>query len=95
MVVPETRMLLLGAVAMFQPVNGSREVAVYEVTPSGHDLLIRISDFLPFRCIVDAVRGSFAGDLSGSTFFWGTGWAVALFELAPWWGTSTFRKEDA
>ena len=26
MAVPETRMLLLGAVAMFQPVNGSREV---------------------------------------------------------------------
>jgi len=57
--------------------------------------LQRISDFMPFRWIVDAVRGSFAGDLSGSTFFWGTGWAVALFGLALWWGTSTFRKEDA
>lgn len=56
--------------------------------------LQRISDFMPFRWIVDAVRGSFAGDLSGSTF-WGTGWAVALFGLALWWGTSTFRKEDA
>ena len=86
MAVPETRMLLLGAVAMFEPVNGyqirrelvswrvdkwanvnpgsiyhglaalsaegqltrsdvldgSREVAVYEVTPTGHRLLRRM-----------------------------------------------------
>lgn len=86
MAVPETRLLLLGAVAMFEPVNGyqirrelvswrvdkwanvnpgsiyhglasltadglltrtdvvdgSREVAVYEVTTSGHDVLTRM-----------------------------------------------------
>ena len=57
--------------------------------------LERASDFMPFRWIVDAVRDSFAGDLSGSTFAWGTGWALVLFALALWWGTSTFRKENA
>lgn len=57
--------------------------------------LQRVSDFMPFRWIVDAVRGSFAGDLAGSTLLWGTGWAVVLFGLALWWGTSTFRKEDS
>ncbi|MEO5852523.1 MAG: ABC transporter permease [Nocardioides sp.] len=57
--------------------------------------LQRVSDFMPFRWIVDAVRGSFAGDLTASTLLWGTGWAVVLFGLALWWGTSTFRKEDS
>jgi ABC-2 type transport system permease protein len=57
--------------------------------------LQRISDFMPFRWIVDAVRSSFAGELGGSEIVWGTGWAVVLFGLALWWGTSTFRKENS
>ena len=53
------------------------------------------SDFMPIRWIVDAARSAFSGTLSGSTVFWGAGWAVVLLALGLWWGTSTFRKENA
>jgi ABC-2 type transport system permease protein len=53
------------------------------------------SDFMPFRWIVDGVRDSFAGDLATSAVLWGTLWAGLLFLLAVWWGTATFRKENA
>jgi ABC-2 type transport system permease protein len=56
--------------------------------------LQRVSDFMPFRWITDAVRGSFAGEFVGNSLFWGTAWAFVLFGLAVWWGTSTFRKEN-
>jgi ABC-2 type transport system permease protein len=61
----------------------------------GPHWLERASDFMPVRWIVDAVRSSFGGDFDGSAMVWGTGWAVVLFGLALWWGTSTFRKENA
>ena len=61
----------------------------------GPTWLIRASDFMPTRWVVDAVRDSFAGDMLTSNMFWGTTWAVALFALAVWWGTSVFRKENA
>jgi ABC-2 type transport system permease protein len=61
----------------------------------GADWLKRISDFMPFRYIVDAVRDVFAGEFGASTVMWGTGWAVVLFALAMWWGASVFRKETA
>lgn len=61
----------------------------------GPSWLQKISDFMPFRYIVDAVRGSFAGDLGASSVFWGVAWAVVLAALGTWWGTSTFRKENA
>ena len=61
----------------------------------GADWLQRISDFMPFRYIVDAVRDVFAGEFGAGTVMWGTGWAVVLFALAMWWGTSVFRKENA
>ncbi|MBA3782352.1 MAG: ABC transporter permease [Nocardioides sp.] len=61
----------------------------------GPTWLLRISDFMPFRWIVDGVRDSFAGDVASSGVMWGTAWALALFALAVWWGTSTFRKENA
>ncbi len=54
-----------------------------------------ISDFMPFRWIVDAVRGSFVGELGTSTNAWGIGWAAVLFALSMWWGTAVFRKENA
>jgi ABC-2 type transport system permease protein len=57
--------------------------------------LERISDFMPFRWIVDGVRSSFVGDFAASGVMWGTAWALALFALAVWWGTATFRKENA
>jgi ABC-2 type transport system permease protein len=61
----------------------------------GPDWLHRASDFMPFRHIVDAVRSGFGDDFGGSDIFWGTGWAVVLCALAVWWGTATFRKENA
>jgi ABC-2 type transport system permease protein len=61
----------------------------------GPEWLQHLSDFMPFKWIVDAVRDSFAGDVLTSTMFWGTTWALALFALAVWWGTSVFRKENA
>lgn len=57
--------------------------------------LERISDFMPFRWIVDGVRSSFVGDFAASGVMWGTAWAFGLFALAVWWGTATFRKENA
>ena len=61
----------------------------------GPGWLTRVSDFMPFRWIVDAVRGSFAGDFAGNSLLWGTGWALVLFTAAVWWGTATFRRENA
>jgi ABC-2 type transport system permease protein len=61
----------------------------------GPDWLQSISDFMPFRYIVDAVRDSFAGSFGTSSVLWGTVWAVVLAALGTWWGTATFRKENA
>jgi ABC-2 type transport system permease protein len=57
--------------------------------------LQRASDFMPFRWIVDAVRGTFAGTVAASTLVWGVAWALGLFAVALWWGTAVFRKEEA
>jgi len=61
----------------------------------GPDWLRRASDFMPIRWIVDAVRSGFSGTFADSAMFWGVGWSVALFVLALWWGTATFRRENA
>lgn len=57
--------------------------------------LERASDFMPIRHVVDAVRSAFGGDFSSAGLVWGTAWSVVLFALAVWWGTATFRKENA
>jgi len=61
----------------------------------GAGWLRRLSDFMPFRWIVDAVRDVFAGHLGTSHVLWGGVWAVVLFGLALWWGSATFRRENA
>jgi ABC-2 type transport system permease protein len=61
----------------------------------GPSWLVRASDFMPIRHVVDAVRGAFGGDFADSSMFWGSAWSILLFSLAVWWGTSTFRKENA
>ena len=61
----------------------------------GAQWLQNISAFMPFRYIVDAARDAFTGDLGSSDVMWGTGWAVVIFGLALWWGTSVFSKENA
>jgi ABC-2 type transport system permease protein len=57
--------------------------------------LLRASDFMPTRWVVDAVRGSFEGSFAATAMFWGIAWTLVLFTAAVWWGTSTFRKENA
>ncbi|MEE4024351.1 ABC transporter permease [Gordonia sp. PKS22-38] len=61
----------------------------------GPTWLQRLSDFMPFRWIVDGVRDSFAGDIVSSNVFWGLVTAVILGALGTWWGTAVFRKENA
>jgi ABC-2 type transport system permease protein len=61
----------------------------------GPDWLQTLSDFMPFRYVVDAVRDSFAGELGTSAVLWGTLWSLVLAALGTWWGTATFRKENA
>ena len=60
----------------------------------GASWLERLSDFMPIKHVVDAVRASFFGDYD-SSMLWGVGWTVALFGLAVWWGTAVFQKENA
>jgi ABC-2 type transport system permease protein len=57
--------------------------------------LLRASDFMPTRWVVDAVRGAFDGAFATSAMAWGIAWTLVLFTAAIWWGTSTFRKENA
>jgi len=61
----------------------------------GPEWLQNLSDFMPFKWIVDAVRDGFAGDLATSAVLWGSVWAVVLAALGTWWGTATFRRENA
>ncbi|WP_026918705.1 ABC transporter permease [Gordonia shandongensis] len=57
--------------------------------------LTRISDFMPFRYVVDAARSSFLGDVAGSQVAWGLLAAVIMSALGLWWGTAVFRRENA
>ena len=57
--------------------------------------LLSVSDWMPFRWVVDAVRTAFSGDFATSPMVWGSVWATVLFVLAVAWGTATFRKENA
>ncbi len=59
----------------------------------GPDWLLRTSDFMPTKHIVNAVRGAFDG--TSNSLMWGSAWTLALFALALWWGTRTFRKENS
>jgi len=61
----------------------------------GKEWLQRASDFMPVRWITDAVRTSFLGDFGNDKMLWGSVWALVLFVLAMWWGTATFRRENA
>ena len=61
----------------------------------GPEWLQNVSDFMPFRWIVDGVRDTFTGNFDTSALAWGVTWSVALFGLAVWWGTAVFRRENA
>jgi len=53
-----------------------------------------VSDFVPIKHIVDAIRAAFVGDF-GEPIVLGTIWSVAIFVLFMVIGTRTFRKENA
>jgi len=57
--------------------------------------LITLSDVIPTKHIVDAIRQTFAGDGWTLTVLWGTLWTVVLAVLGIWVGTRTFRRENA
>jgi ABC-2 type transport system permease protein len=60
----------------------------------GEQWLETLSNLMPTKHIVDAVRGAFFGDFDAS-MLWGVGWTAVLFVLAVWWGTAVFKKENA
>lgn len=61
----------------------------------GPTWLQRVSDIIPVKHIVTAVRSLFGGDIATSEVLWGAVWTFGLFALAVWWGTRVFRKENA
>ncbi|ARJ06228.1 ABC transporter permease [Humibacter sp. BT305] len=61
----------------------------------GPQWLQTVSDFIPTKYIVDAVRSLFVGDVFTLTTLWGVVWTVILVVLGLWVGTRTFRKENA
>jgi len=61
----------------------------------GPKWLQRASDFMPVRHIVDGVRAAFSGKWDADGLLYGSISTVVLFVLALWWGTRTFRKENA
>ena len=61
----------------------------------GPEWLQHLSDLMPFKYVVTGVRDAFAGSFGTGAVAWGTFWSVLLAALATWWGTATFRKENA
>lgn len=53
-----------------------------------------LSNFVPTKHIVDAIRALFAGDFS-TTVIWGIAWTLVLVAAGLVVGTRTFRKENA
>jgi ABC-2 type transport system permease protein len=60
----------------------------------GPQWLQTISDFVPVKHVVDAIRAAFAGNF-GEPILWGSIWAVVIFVVFVIIGTRTFRKENA
>ncbi|HEX3680188.1 MAG TPA: ABC transporter permease [Galbitalea sp.] len=57
--------------------------------------LVTVSDFMPIKYLVNAVRQLFLGDVWNVTSMWGALWVLLLFALATWFGSRTFRKDNA
>lgn len=57
--------------------------------------LQRVSDFNPFRYVVDGGRAIFQGDLTSSTAVWGFVVTAALAVISVTVGTRTFNRESA
>ncbi len=57
--------------------------------------LVTVSDFMPIKYLVNALREVFNGSVWNITTFWGAVWVLVLFALGIWFGTRTFRKDNA
>jgi len=57
--------------------------------------LVTTSDFMPIKYLVNALRELFKGDIATITTMWGVLWTILLFALGLWFGTRTFRKDNA
>jgi ABC-2 type transport system permease protein len=56
--------------------------------------LLTLSNIIPTKHIVDAVRAVFTGAFD-STVWWGTFWALLVFVAAAAWATRVFQRENA
>ena len=57
--------------------------------------LVDVSDFMPIKYLVNALRELFIGGVWNITTLWGALWVLVLFGLGVWFGTRTFRKDNA
>ncbi|HEX4444103.1 MAG TPA: ABC transporter permease [Galbitalea sp.] len=57
--------------------------------------LVDVSDFMPIKYLVNALRELFVGGVWNITTLWGALWVLLLFGLGVWFGTRTFRKDNA
>jgi ABC-2 type transport system permease protein len=57
--------------------------------------LQKVSNLMPTKHVVDAVRNSFLGDFTVSALGWGIAWTFILLAASMWWGTATFRRENS
>ena len=61
----------------------------------GPEWLQKVANVMPTKHVVDAVRNSFLGDFTVSALGWGVAWTFILLAVSLWWGTATFRRENA
>jgi ABC-2 type transport system permease protein len=61
----------------------------------GPQWLQKVANVMPTKHVVDAVRNSFLGDFTLSALGWGVAWTFILLAVSLWWGTATFRRENA
>jgi len=61
----------------------------------GPEWLQKVSNLMPTKHVVDAVRNSFLGDFTVSALGWGVAWTFILLAVSLWWGTATFRRENS
>jgi ABC-2 type transport system permease protein len=57
--------------------------------------LVVLSDFMPIKYLVNALRDLFVGNIATITTLWGVLWTLLLFALGLIVGTRTFRKDNA
>jgi ABC-2 type transport system permease protein len=57
--------------------------------------LVTVSDFMPIKYLVNALRELFVGHVFNITTMWGALWVLLLFALGIFYGTRTFRKDNA